>query len=98
MGLFGCVIKYKEVTMSNNKQSSVELYRCRIIQLTADGLTKRITGGQWDLLERKAYEQAKAMHKKESIVFALLCMMPNMEPDKSTIATISNIYDEYFNK
>ena len=53
--------------MSNNKQSSVDFYRSRIIQLTADGVTKRITGEQWDLLERKSYEQAKAMHKEEII-------------------------------
>lgn len=52
--------------MSNNKQSSsIDFYRSRIIQITADGLNKRITGEQWDLLERKAYEQAKAMHKEE---------------------------------
>lgn len=54
--------------MSNNKQSSViDFYRYRIIQITADGLNKRITGEQWDLLERKAYEQAKAMDKDQHI-------------------------------
>jgi hypothetical protein len=54
--------------MSKNKQSSsIDFYRSCIIKITADGVSKRITGEQWDLLERKAYEQAKAMHKEEIV-------------------------------
>ena len=41
-------------------------------------------------------EQAKAQHKKETIDFALHCMMPKLNPDKSTIEVVSDIYDEFF--
>jgi hypothetical protein len=51
--------------MNNKQSSSIDFYRSCIIKITADGVSKRITGEQWDLLERKAYEQAKAMHKEE---------------------------------
>jgi hypothetical protein len=44
----------------------------------------------------KATEQAKAQHKKETIDFALHCMMPKLNPDKSTIEVVSDIYDEVF--
>ena len=76
--------KHLEVTMSNNKQSSIDF----LIKQKA----------KWGLLINDDLRQAKAMHKKETIDFALLCMMPNMEPDKSTIEVVSDIYDEVFNK
>lgn len=41
-------------------------------------------------------QQAKAQHKKETIDFALHCMMPKLNPDKSTIEVVSDIYDEVF--
>lgn len=42
-------------------------------------------------------KQAKSQHKKETVDFVLLCMMPRMKPSEVTIATISDIYDEIFN-
>ena len=51
--------------MSNNKQSSVEWYQKEMLKIMRDAVTKKITGNQWNVLEQKAFEQAKAMHKEE---------------------------------
>jgi len=72
--------------MSNNKQSSVEWLFNKLLLMNPNLL------GFGDYLE-----QAKAQHKKETIDFALHCMMPNLNPDKSTIEVVSNIYDEIYN-
>lgn len=68
--------------MSNNNQSSVRWLIEQVIN--NNGVNK------------STFEQAKSQHKKEIIDFALHCMMPNLNPDKSTIATISDIYNEFF--
>lgn len=80
--------------MSNNKQISVEWLVNSLIKL---GYLHSNGFGQ-SLKVTEVIKQAKQQHKKESIVFALLCMMPNMEPDKSTIEVVSDIYDKVFNK
>ena len=71
--------------MSNNKQSSIEWL---VSQLNKKGFAPVVTDDE--------IEQAKAMHKKETIDFALHCMMPKMNPDKATIEVVSDIYDEFF--
>lgn len=76
-----------KIKMTENKQSSV-YYLIEEYEKTF--------GRNIDLIMSYANIKAKQQHKKESIVFALLCMMPNMEPDKSTIEVVSDIYDEYF--
>ena len=87
--------KHSEVTMSNNKQSSsIDFYRSCIIKITADGVSKRITGEQWDLLERKAFEQAKAMEKKQCVDFALKCMLNGLKPHQSTREVVEKLFDE----
>ena len=74
--------------MSNNKKSSVEW------------LFEQIYNPSWKIMlgekTLEILEQAKAQHKKETIDFALHCMMPKMNPDKATIEVVSDIYDEYF--
>jgi hypothetical protein len=82
--------------MSNNKQSSVEWFSNQTYELFeqySEGNFDRITLNK---LVLKATEQAKAQHKKETIDFALHCMMPKLNPDKSTIEVVSDIYDEVF--
>ena len=68
--------------MNNNKQSSVEWLIEQVIN--NNGVNK------------STFEQAKAMHRKETIDFAVHCMMPNLKPSKATIHTISDIYDDLF--
>ena len=53
--------------MTNNKQSSVEWYSNEIGKITALALNGKMTGLQWKYLQAKALEQAKAMHKEETI-------------------------------
>lgn len=84
-----------EVSMSNNKQSSVEWYANEEDKLFTSYQKGLMSTAKYILFKYKLLEQAKAQHKKETIDFALHCMMPNMEPDKSTIEVVSDIYDKY---
>lgn len=47
------------------QQTSVEIYRNRSIKLMKMFLYKEITGRQWDMLERKAFEESQKLHEKE---------------------------------
>ena len=77
--------------MSNNKQSSVEWFWLNLTDdLIGDLPPKNI------VKIYKLKEQAKAMHKKETIDFSLHCIMQNLIPSKAKINTISYIYDDLF--
>lgn len=54
--------------MSNNKQSSLDFYRKNLHSMVSGGSTEFKT-------EVEIFEQAKAMHKEESVDFALYAMM-----------------------
>lgn len=82
--------------MSNNKQSSVEWLDDELASLNFDYLTDQIGNKKYNERHKVIIQQAKAQHKKETIDFALHCMMPKLNPDKSTIEVVSDIYDEVF--
>lgn len=82
--------------MSNNKQSSVEWLDDELASLNFDYLTDQIGNKEYNKRHKVIIQQAKQQHKKETIDFALHCMMPKINPNKVTIATISDIYDEIF--
>ena len=76
-------MKYKEVTMSNNKQSSVEWLAENI-----PDLSKYIPFGVSMELHAK-FQQAKAMHKEEVIKFA-------EDWEKSSLDCKEDLYKETF--
>lgn len=59
--------KQDHIVEANKKVSSVEWYAYESNKIIADALRGYIKGHEWHLLEQKAFEQAKAMHKEEII-------------------------------
>ena len=54
--------------MTNNKQqTAVEWYRIKISSLTSDLFKGKISGEQFRILEKEAYEHAKEMEKERII-------------------------------
>ena len=62
----GCVIKYKEVTMSNDKQSSLDYYITKLTEILGPKIIKQISRDDNERIARLE-KQAKAMHKSEII-------------------------------
>ena len=58
-------MKYKEVTMSNNKQSSVEWLDEKLTILHFYYLTGKITNQEFNERKKVLMAEAKAMHKEE---------------------------------
>lgn len=81
--------------MSNNKQSSIDyIFRqLAIVSIIGDKNIEPLARIKYNL---EVIDKYKQLHKKETIDFALHCMMPKMNPDKSTIEVVSDIYDEVF--
>ena len=60
--------------MNNNKQSSVDWYINNLIEILGDEICNKLTIEQTNRIHFLG-KQAKAMHKEESVDFALYAMM-----------------------
>ena len=75
--------KHSEVTMTNNKQSSVEWYIEKILDLDYEYAKGLITLGVWSERKNALIEQAKEMQQEQAQLYAsfvLKCVQNNLPP------------------
>jgi hypothetical protein len=82
----GCVIKYKEVTMSNDKQSSSVEWLVEILGKYNEEMV---------FLYQNEIEQAKAMHKEETIKL-YYAYEDYVLREEGIIKTFGQFYNETF--
>jgi hypothetical protein len=60
--------------MNNNKQSSVEWLDKQLASLNFDYITGQVSNKEYNDKSKQILKQAKAMHKKEMVMFVLNVM------------------------
>jgi hypothetical protein len=76
--------------MSNNKQSSsIDFFWNQLPEILPFTVDTETAVKLWG-----AFEQAKAMEKKQCVDFALKCMLNGLEPHQSTREVIEKLFDE----
>jgi len=81
--------------MSNNTQSSIEWLFQNMFEISQTLVTGNDT--QYELM-KKAYEQAKAMEKKQCVDFAEKAVRMVLDEDVQNPVSIDQLYNETFNK
>jgi hypothetical protein len=93
MGL--AITNKKEVTMSNNKQSSVEWYSVKRDVLEIEIRLGKLSANEYAEELAKAEQQAKAMHKEE-IIKLYYAYEDYVLREEGIIKTFGQFYNETF--
>ena len=86
----------KEVTMSNNKQSSLEWYSVKRDVLEIEVRLGKLSANEYAEELAKAEQQAKAMHKEEIIEFAINFTYGTKRVGESIKKDFIKLYNETF--